>query len=258
MTFDPTRPSQARIADFLHDGRENFTADRTAVEQTGAWAPRLKAAAAHHRAFRWRLITHLVRDCGIQQLLDIGCGYPALANVHEIARAQDPSCRVLYVDNDPHVARHALVLLGDGHNGVDTLQADLRHPQDILTNQAWKTTFDPAKPIGLLVLDVLHHCPHNEPVQPVQHLISHLPPGSYVAVSHLTTDGLPAEHRHVFTQISCGPWYARSQPEVLALLDGLDLDEHGVTATTLWRPGPDDVPADLATALRYAAVARKP
>jgi hypothetical protein len=48
---------------------------------------------------------------GIRQFLDIGTGLPTVDSTHEIAQRVDPTCRIVYVDNDPLVLAHAAALL---------------------------------------------------------------------------------------------------------------------------------------------------
>jgi hypothetical protein len=52
------------------------------------------------RAFLKRAVTHLVRDAGIRQFLDVGTGMPTAENTHQVARAAAPESRIVYVDND--------------------------------------------------------------------------------------------------------------------------------------------------------------
>jgi S-adenosyl methyltransferase len=64
---------------------------------------------------------------GIRQFLDIGTGIPAVSNTHEVAQRAAPDARVVYVDNDPIVLRHAQALLSGTPGGATAyLHADLR------------------------------------------------------------------------------------------------------------------------------------
>jgi S-adenosyl methyltransferase len=53
----------------------------------------------------------LVGQVGLRQFLDIGTGIPTAHNTHEVAQSVEPTCRVVYVDNDPMVLSHARALL---------------------------------------------------------------------------------------------------------------------------------------------------
>ena len=61
--------------------------------------------ATENRRFLRRAVRHLL-DAGVRQFIDIGCGMPARANVHDIAHAVDPAAKVVYVDYDPVVVTH--------------------------------------------------------------------------------------------------------------------------------------------------------
>src|SRR6185312_3921818 len=96
--------------------------------------------------------------CGIRQFLDIGCAMPDSPNVHEIAQHISPQARVLYVDNDPHVAVHARALMTGTPEGItDFHYGDLLDPQPILA--AARERLDFSEPIGLLLFAVLHFVP---------------------------------------------------------------------------------------------------
>ena len=70
-----------------------------------------------NRTFLVRAVTHLVREGGIRQFLDIGTGIPTAQNVHEVAQSIAPETRVLYVDNDPIVLAHARALMQSASTG---------------------------------------------------------------------------------------------------------------------------------------------
>ena len=60
----------------------------------------------------------LPQEAGIRQFIDIGAGFPAASNVHEVAQELEPLSRVVYVDNDPVVVSHARALLCTGRRGL--------------------------------------------------------------------------------------------------------------------------------------------
>ena len=70
----------------------------------------------------------------IRQFLDIGTGMPTAGNTHEVAQAVDPSCRVVYVDNDPVVLSHARARLRSSDEGATSyLDADARDTKAIVS-----------------------------------------------------------------------------------------------------------------------------
>jgi hypothetical protein len=96
---DSSAPNVARVWNAMLGGRDNFEADRRAARRLIATAPVLAHAAPASRAFLRRAVRYQA-EAGIRQFLDIGAGLPTTDATHEVAQATDPSCRVVYVDND--------------------------------------------------------------------------------------------------------------------------------------------------------------
>jgi hypothetical protein len=74
--------------------------------------PDARSAARVNRAFLGRAVRYMIEQ-GITQFLDIGSGIPTVANVHEVAQAENPECRVVYVDKDPIAVAHSELMLAD-------------------------------------------------------------------------------------------------------------------------------------------------
>ena len=100
------------------------------------------------------------------------------------------------------------------------------------------------------------------PADLIEQLVRPLAPGSYVALSHATSDSRPREaaaveriYRGTTTDI-----HARTRDQVLALLGGdLELVEPGLVWGPSWRPEREVLPGgDPADSNVYAVVARKP
>src|ERR1035438_1405609 len=80
--------------------------DRATAEQVLSVMPEILDTVRGNRQFLVRAVGFL-RDAGIRQFLDIGCGLPNSPNVHEIAQAGGTGVRVVYVGNDPVVSARA-------------------------------------------------------------------------------------------------------------------------------------------------------
>ena len=98
--FDQSAPNAARIYDYLLGGSSSYDADRQAAKKLLLAVPDARRAARDNRAFLGRVVRYLAGSEGIGQFLDIGCGLPAAAPVHELARAIRPDARVVYADHD--------------------------------------------------------------------------------------------------------------------------------------------------------------
>lgn len=107
---DATRPSIARVYDYLLGGTDNFDVDRGEAERMIQRSPSMPALVRENRLFLSRAVGWLARQ-GIRQFLDIGSGLPTARNTHQVAQDADPACRVVYADNDPAVVARAQALL---------------------------------------------------------------------------------------------------------------------------------------------------
>jgi hypothetical protein len=137
---DPTKPSPARMYDYVLGGKHNFPADREAAERIRAQAPELEDAAWANRAFHQRAARWMA-DQGIRQFVDLGSGLPTPGSTHGVVQSVRPDARVAYVDNDPMVRAYASELLtGDGTTTVVT--ADLRDPGLVLNELRALIDFD--------------------------------------------------------------------------------------------------------------------
>jgi hypothetical protein len=257
--FDPSVPHPARVYDYWLGGKDHFPADRQAGEQVIRERPQVVAGARANRAFLARVVRYLAAERGIGQFLDIGTGLPSADNTHQVAQHIAPGARVVYVDNDPLVLVHARALLTSTRQGAcDYLEDDLRDPDSILDEAA--ATLDFTRPVAVLLLAVLHFLPDTDhPTAIVATLAAGLPPGSCVAISHLTADLAPQQvtaAASAYNATSPIPVTARSHAQVTALFGGLPLLPPGVVPVTEWRPGPGQ-PTRQAADL-HAGVARIP
>jgi len=112
----------------------------------------------------------------------------------------------------------------------------------------------------VLLVAVLHFVPDSDgPASIVQAITDHLAPGSYVVISHVTGDQLPAAAVRQARQIYLGAFTsgaARSRDAIGRLFDGLDLIPPGLTSVTAWRPRRRVTAAR--PVLFWAGIGRKP
>jgi len=238
--FDARVAHPARVYDYWLGGKDNFEADRIAGEQTIAAYPAIRASARANRAFLARTVRYLAAEEGIRQFLDIGTGLPTANNTHEVAQSVAPTSRIVYVDNDPLVLSHARALLTSRPQGVTAyLDADLRDTDSLLEQAA--DTLDFGQPVAIMLLAILHYIPDlAEAQQIVARLISAVPSGSYVTISHAASDISPAEMaemiRRMNEHLAEGNHVGRSREVVGQFFGGLELLPPGVVKVTEWRP----------------------
>ncbi|GAB3970481.1 SAM-dependent methyltransferase [Actinoallomurus acanthiterrae] len=237
--IDVHTPSPARMYDYWLGGKDNFAADREAAEKVVEAHPEQRELVRANRDFLVRAVRFLAEQ-GIDQFLDLGTGIPTSPNVHEVAREILPAARVVYVDNDPIVFAHnqAFRVTDDR---IATVQADVRCPSEILGDPAVKRLVDFDRPVGLLAIAVLHFVPEGEAVMAT--LRDALPPGSFLALSTGTYEGLTPEQRerieNAYAKASA-PAVIRSRVEIERLFAGFDLVEPGLVHVAKWRAdGPE-------------------
>ena len=235
---DVSRPSIARIYDYLLNGKDNFAVDRAAAEKLMQSRLDPRRLSLANRAFLRRAVRFLACE-GIAQFLDLGSGLPTSPSVHEVAREVIPDARVVYVDHDPIVVAHNDALLAT-RDGVITIRADLRDPDSVLGHRALAECLDFSQPVAVLLLSVLHFISQDEDAPGIiAKFRERMAPGSYLAVSVGTSDGADPDMLAETTQTYAGarmPFTLRSRAQILDLFDGFDLVEPGLVSLPEWRP----------------------
>jgi hypothetical protein len=259
--FLKDKPNFARMYDCLLGGYHNFEADRLAVQKVLEVHPNARLSTYACRTFLQRVVKFLCEQ-GIDQFLDIGSGIPTQGNVHEIAQEANPDARVVYVDIDPVAVNHSLALLKDEPNAT-VIRADARYPDRILEHPEVKGLLDFRRPVGVLLLLIIHSIPDDDEAYPaVRTLRQALAPGSYMALSHTSMEEAPADIVERLEKIGADsptPGKARSRADILRFFEGLELVEPGLVHLPLWRPeGPDDIFLDQPEqVLSFGGVGRK-
>jgi hypothetical protein len=258
--FDTSVANQARIYDYLLGGKDNYEADRAAVDAVLKVAPELGFTARANRAFLGRAVRYFTAEAGIRQFLDIGTGIPTAGNTHQVAQAIAPETRVVYVDYDPIVLAHARALLTSHEAGAtEYIDADLRDTDRILTQAARLLDF--SKPVAVTLLMILHVIPDSDdPYALVARVMDAMPPGSYLAASHLGSELLDQDAKQGFEGIvsrtAQQQYIGRNREQMARFFDGTDLVEPGLVRVEEWRPDPAGAGETGKSAL-WCAVGRK-
>jgi hypothetical protein len=258
-TFDTRVANQARIYDYLLGGKDNYAADREAVDAVLKIAPEMGFTARANRAFLGRAVRYLADEAGIRQFLDIGTGIPTAGNTHHVAQAIAPESRVVYVDYDPIVLAHARALLTSHDAGAtEYIDADLRDTDTILSRASQLLDF--TKPVAVTMLFILHAIPDSDnPHAIVATVLDALPPGSYLALSHLGSDIFNQEAQQGFhnivSRMSQQQYTGRSREQLARFFEGMELVEPGLVRIEEWRPDPGSDDTYQSTA--WGAVGRK-
>jgi hypothetical protein len=261
--IDRSIPHAARIYDYLAGGPSHFEVDRAAAAVAFAGVPGglegAKAQIQSNRHFLRRAVEYLAGENGIRQFLDIGTGIPGAGNVHGVAQGISPDARTVYVDNDPSVLAHAHELLED--DGTATfIDGDLRRPAKILREATGLLDFD--RPVAVMLIAVLHFVEDDDhPYEIVRQLLDAVPSGSFLAISHVSINGVPeygpdlvratVDHLNEHASEVMVP---RELDELERFFEGLEMVEPGLVPVHRWRPGTDD----LLPLPNVGGVARKP
>ncbi|MUN41015.1 hypothetical protein GNZ18_31070 [Actinomadura sp. NEAU-AAG5] len=239
------RPTARGVVDVTLGGKDNYAADRAfiarIIKETGTDTWKL---SGEKRDCVVRMIRY-IGGRGVRQFLDLGTGMPDPEgrDVHRIARQVAPDARLLLVDNDPNVGAYANALMADGE-GIVFRELDLRDVDAVLREA--RSHLDFGEPVGLLCVNTLQHLGDTGEdlgtgalVEALGRYSGALPPGSLMAVTHISDDGLDPRLRPYLDARDPGSvfsLYLRSPAQIERLFCGLPLVEPGLVDVGRWRP----------------------
>ncbi len=245
-TSDPAKPNVARIYDYLLGGTTNFAADRAEAARLLAADPRLPELARQNRAFLTRAVTYAA-ERGVRQFIDVGAGLPASPSTHEMAETVVPDARVAYVDHDPVVVSHARGLVPRSARIV-AVPGDLREPEAIVEDAALTSLIDPAEPVCVLLVAVLHFLDAAAARHAAATFAGAMAPGSYLVLSvGQAAPGRVTSMRRAYTAARL---HHHSRAGIESFFAGLDLLPPGLTDARAWpdppgTPDPPDPPGTI-------------
>jgi hypothetical protein len=251
-------PSPARVYDALLGGSHNFEVDRRAAEHGTAMVPDLPISAAANRRFLRRAVTFLV-ESGIHQFIDLGAGIPTVGNTHEVVQELASDATVAYVDIDAVAVAHATSILA-GNDRTTAIRGDVRAPEGVLDEVAKTGLIDLSKPVGLLMVALLHMIPdEGHPAEAARVLRDAIAPGSYVVISHLTSAGRP-ETAGLSAEVAKRDRISlvfRTPEEIAGFFGDFEFVLPGLVKVSDWRADPAENQAGLRGSLLLGGVARK-
>jgi hypothetical protein len=244
----------AYIYNYVLGGATAWQGDVRAAAETIAAVPETSELFQQNRAFVARGARFLASEAGIVQFLDLGSGLTVTPSVHEIVRQIRAEAKVVYVDRQPEVIAQLKADLAPV-GGVRAVQDDLVHPRRVLAHPDVRTLLDLSQPVGVILASVLHFLPAGEVRAALAELREALPGGSYVIVTHGTTDYLSPREieglKRAYSEAS-DP-FPRSYREIRDFLRDWDLVPPGLVDASTWHADPPQYPTGRT--LYYGAVA---
>lgn len=258
--IDTEVANPARVYDYWLGGSHNFAADRRFADIVQQHVPNVPEVARANRAFLRRAV-QVMLDQGLDQFLDLGSGIPTVGNVHELVHRVNPRARVVYVDSEPVAVAHSQAILA-GNAAARMVQADVTSPDALLNRAEVTDLLDLTRPIGLLMVAVLHFVPDSaDPAGIVARYRDRVAVGSYLALSHTTANAQTAAGSRTAAdayQQTSASVYLRTPEQVTAYAADWTLLDPGVVPVPLWRPDPDEpAPANVAGFPITGLVARR-
>ncbi|WP_307130294.1 SAM-dependent methyltransferase [Streptomyces aurantiacus] len=228
-----TRPSSARIHNYLLGGQDNYAEDRAMAQRAVAKMPFLQSAVHHERMYALLMVQALA-IAGIRQLVDFGCGMPHSPDPVNVITRVHPNARAVCIDNDALVHSYTSALMRAGAPAaVAHLRADISEPESVLASREILQTINWREPVILLFGSVLHHI-DDTPARPLSAIVDQYKmvaaPGSALVVTHATADfaGKPARKTaKAMTAAGC-PVYLRTKEQIAPLFNDWHLVPPGL------------------------------
>ena len=225
---DPEVPDAGRMYDYFLGGDQFLPVDQAAAQRVLEKVPETYYLAHGNRRFVQKAASAIARR-GVKQFVDVGSGIPTAFNTHEIVHHVLGDAPVVYVDNSAQVFWHGQELLRKaGETKVAMLKADVRDPDSILNAPEVRELIDFSQPVGMMLCAVMHFVEDEaDPWGLVRAYMDAFPPGSYLALSHVTADGRPPEKvqrfRDVYDNVSAH-LYFRTHEEIERMFTGAGVE----------------------------------
>ncbi|HEY3906703.1 MAG TPA: SAM-dependent methyltransferase [Streptosporangiaceae bacterium] len=256
--LDTATPNGARIYDYLLGGKDNYAADRHAVERILLALPDAALVARANRAFMAAAVRQ-VAGFGVNQFIDIGTGLPTPPSVHECARSVIPDARVAYIDNDPVVIAHSRALLATDDR-LTVIDADARNSKAILADPQFTALIDLAEPVCVMFVGILEFVTPAQADEAVAMFRDAIAPGSYLVISagHGNERSIPEEGQIQAAYGGKMTLTGRPAAEFATYFDDFELVPPGLVPVTDWPTATPDAPSAPTKAEMLVGIGRKP
>ncbi|KAH8121394.1 S-adenosyl-L-methionine dependent methyltransferase [Trichoderma asperelloides] len=183
---DVSRPSVARMVlrSLSRCGKHNYPADRAAVAAVIDAYPKTIDVIVEARHFLRRTVRYMCFQ-GIDQFIDMGSGLPSADNTHQVAQRVNPNARVVYVDIDEAAVTFRRQMLS-GDPTTAFIQGSVLELEPILNHEETRKLIDFSKPVGVLMMGLLHFFSVDTDQAILKDLQDILAPGSLLSFSHMS------------------------------------------------------------------------
>jgi hypothetical protein len=196
----------------------------------------MREIAVENRAFLRRAVRYMCKS-GIDQFIDIGSGLPSIDNTHEVAARLNPDAHIVYVDIDETAVAHGQEMLRGNDNAV-CIRGSALNVDAILDHPETRKLINFERPVGVLILALLHFFTVEQGQEVLGKLTKSLPRGSYIGLSHAAAD----EHdpvalgkmMDIYAKAQI-PIYVRPIREIDSIVNGFEQDNPGMVKGNEWR-----------------------
>ncbi|MGH8878616.1 MAG: SAM-dependent methyltransferase, partial [Stackebrandtia sp.] len=158
--------------------------------------------------------------------------------VHDTARRVKDDVRVVYVDHDPVVVTHNRALRATGP-GLAIIHDSFMNLDGVFSHEDFQSNIDTSRPVAVLMLSVLQNNTDEQILRMMADLRSRLAPGSYLALSHVSSRTSKVFLDAVAIEIEAGrypPTDFRSDERIAEFFTGYELVEPGIVDYRDWHP----------------------
>lgn len=231
------KPALCRIYDYLLGGNHNLAVDREVGDMYLEIFPTIKQGVQANREFLRRVVQYSSKQ-GIKQFLDLGSGFPAVGNVHNVAQKINRDAKIVYVDIDQGAVSHYLEILQRNKNATAII-GNYENPEKIIANTTVQKMLNFSKPIAILFVFGPQYITNDyHAYRVVDTLKKSMTPGSYLAISHSSWDGHSLEKaleiKKLYKRYNL-EIHARSKDEVMKFFDDLEMVPPGLVNANLWK-----------------------
>jgi len=239
-------PHPLRMWDYMIGGKDNYQADRDAVERILTVAPDTLLVSRAGEDFLHRAIAWIAEpeQC-LHQFLHFGCFVPTMNSYDGITREHSPGSPFVYVTDDQVSAAHArgvLAAQARGSGEVHALWAEFRDPAPILASPWLHERLDFSRPMGVLLLGMLDYTADEARLsRALAKLKAALAPGSLIVMLHFLQYPNADAGEQAVASLGPNPFQYTPRPleRVRELLSDFEFVEPGFVPCTSWRPDGD-------------------